>query len=310
MHMVITDKIPEATRHTDLLRKRVNKGIGFIKDGRTKEAVSFYGDKDGAKQSGITLSNGPSLPVNFRRTFSPAELKPIADSFDSQSYTAGNYIVLPQFISDKIRLWTGNMPPELSKDVALVCADKWLEAFRNMSDQSLMGYLDPHIDTAAYIQGTGVGLSDNYLERHRRREVLTGKPSDPKLYPQSLRTGSYVSVLRSTGEQESDWQLYKVHPSRRNVLVRKGDSIKEVTMAKLLIDNPMPVISPFSEVKSLYELYRTINSIGGIQVFDEYQNTRKLVEIIEAVRKKIIGPEYITTVGDLRGTVMKLLRTN
>ena len=135
-------------------------------------------------------------------------------------------------------------------------------------------------------------------------EIQQPRIPDFKLPPKGTR----VSVRRSSGELENDWQVVGENPGNQRITVIKGNTdlslTKELKREDFISQNPIPGIL---DAKSFKDLEKAIDRVAFVPGATREYSSPDLKFLIEQVRKGTISVNELTRAGGLRSKVWILM---
>ncbi len=288
---------PEAIQ----LQEFINKGGKLILEKKYEEAIRYFTQAHNeAKKYGYYIASGRSYFIN--EPISPDEIADKADviaswsrfSHDQKSITIGGA--------------EGNIPSELRQEIALVAMEEWLHALQFLHNNPLAGFQDHEIDVAAYMQKMNIPVTPTFMSRYDRDVVLTGKANETGRTFE-LRRGRFVNVTRTDGRVEDNWQIVGFNSDENQAIVVNAAQLREkrIPIDRLLEDNQIEVL-PFAQVKTLDELFQTLDSLQGLCGFQEFFTAEQLKSIITEISHNKKGLSSIPRSGGLREKVKELLK--
>jgi hypothetical protein len=127
-----------------------------------------------------------------------------------------------------------------------------------------------------------------------------------------LRKGDIVRVQRSSGEIESGWEIFGFDQKTGNAIVHKAEKgeilEKRIPQTELKNLNPPERKISISEAKDFMELFRAIESTGGLQESEKFYEVAELKQVVNRVRTGELPLDVLTRTGGLRGRVEDLLK--
>lgn len=186
----------------DQLEGFIQQGLKLIKSGQHSAAIRYFGDSEEVERLGIHYARDAitilidQLPIPTaneqaemitsvarRCHFYPPRSK---EGFPSIKLSDVVIDINPEDPEGPFSLAGENLPERLASQIpvslfqntALNYAEEWLHALQFFrGSQPIAGYKNIEIDVAAYLQNQGVPLTDEFLARYQRRQVLfEGKP--------------------------------------------------------------------------------------------------------------------------------------
>ena len=198
-------------------------------------------------------------------------------------------------------------------DRLLLCTDGIHD---NLTDQEIAAVLSKNNDSNSTVDiliDKSIKRSHDHNIRSKSDDttaiVIDFKNDSSEVFTPII--GNSITVQRSSGAIESNWSIINVRED--NVFVRKREGNDGV------IDKIIPIkdierfnrpakIEDISTSKNLNQLFFTINKLGGLQGSDRFYSSDELIFIISEIIKEKIPIGSITRSGNLRNTVLSLIK--
>lgn len=165
-------------------------GFEFIKQGNYREGIQYYRNAEVAKRVGFFFNPTPTQ-VLILKTPAPEDVPKIADSvawlsgFDTSQAETPKISISNVFIAPlslrKEDAEAIEIPESLYHNVALNHIEEWLHGLRYLREGvPIAGFDNEEVDIAAYLRSKDVSLTDEFLDRYNRRELLAQEVSPPQ----------------------------------------------------------------------------------------------------------------------------------
>lgn len=163
------------------LESFIKDGLGLIKSGSFEAAISHFNNPHVAKSLGYRLSQSPLLALVRVSIVNIDEIGPYVDFCAQNSFFDDKYKARGDF--PQISLSTVDIPKhilikskpeiilELMHNIALIHAEEWVHGLQKRKGQ-LGGNSDTDIDVAVYLFNEGVPLTNEFLSKNGRSEVI------------------------------------------------------------------------------------------------------------------------------------------
>jgi hypothetical protein len=307
--------IPKSEENLTPLEGYIKRGINMIKDGKYKEALEYFKDRNAPAQFGFSY-----LPARVK--FEPAipntnvEVESMANMMAMNSWFRDGVIIIsdieirPEQNEPLALLTHDKYPEELLKEMALVALEEWLHAYQYQKGGPLAGIPDEEVDVAKYMIDQGIKLTNNYLLRYDRgKELGLGEDIDDSLSLRpAFRRGTFVRHMVS-GKLQENWQIVGIDNKQGIVAIQDTNNISPQILIseRDLLEYNQRGVYPFLDVKDINELKQKITELGNIYGYRQKFTAAELNSLIDEVVKGTKTLEDIPRSGGLRYKLTELL---
>lgn len=168
----------------DRLREFIDTGLELVRQGRYLEGRRFFFNRKMAESVGLYW--GPKA-VSFNRVPSEDEVKQAVDIMASYSHSNSGTINIADFAfpgattSDRYEDTINQLPPSMLHNLSLIAAEEWIHGLQYLQhgqDPNKVNLLQEEIEVAVYLKDRKVPMTDEFLDRYGRRQVLKSDLED------------------------------------------------------------------------------------------------------------------------------------
>lgn len=184
-------------------------------------------------------------------------------------------------------------------------------AVENLTDASRNRSREQHPRAKADDMSAIVIEIPSSIDSKKAEQLPSQKPIENQEEFQ-LRKGDIVRIKRSSGDIESGWEIVGFKLKTGNVIVQKSEKgeilEKQIPQTELKNLNPPEKKISISEAKDFMELFKTLESTGGLQGSEKFYEVEELKQLVNQVRAGELPLDIITKTDGLRQRVSELMK--